>query len=470
MQPAYAIDNSHIDGVIQGGTVRTFFHNATQAHPASLSLDFNVLNDLSKSEFTAINPDFAIDTSTEPTHYNTRNCACYTRELPADAHTLIEGDCFSYKYPNAAVAEDGTTADILITFSNVNFYTPVRGSNDYRKYRTYDGWTSVAQGMIVRSGNHGNMHVGLKVDANIRIVDKSGNPIEGSFYFTINDIDVVRRGNSNYATLHSAYMYSDFDEQVLIQSGALSEAYITRAQDHKCVILDTDPSGPADANGLLFMPMITDDETYDSGFAVLADAGNGITVSVISGAGGWFSQSNGSRQYNKVDTILMTQPPMTFSLDISKTVGGNLGDKSKKWPFTLTLENEDGSPRTGVTPPPYITDWTETEPGVYTFALSHGENATLYALPDGIRYSISEGTAAGYEQKFTLTGGISGTGTETGVRSLTRNTKAAFTNTLEGGTPTGVMTGGSAGLLLLAAGLIGLLASAVLRIRRRRRA
>lgn len=87
-------------------------------------------------------------------------------------------------------------------------------------------------------------------------------------------------------------------------------------------------------------------------------------------------------------------------LDISKTVTGNLGDKSKYFEFKVTLTGEDGKTYAG----PYAVSGgsnssnpTEIElDDATTFLLKHGDTITIDNLPYGVNYTVTETAADGY--------------------------------------------------------------------------
>ena len=74
----------------------------------------------------------------------------------------------------------------------------------------------------------------------------------------------------------------------------------------------------------------------------------------------------------------------TGSLSVNKTVGGNEGDKTKAFNFTVTLNNETISGVYG--------EMTFTN-GVATFTLKHGESKTAIGLPVGVGYTVTEAEA-----------------------------------------------------------------------------
>lgn len=88
------------------------------------------------------------------------------------------------------------------------------------------------------------------------------------------------------------------------------------------------------------------------------------------------------------------------TLNISKTVTGNLGDKDKYFEFKVTLTGETGktygasyvvSGGSNSANPTIIKIGEET-----TFLLKHGDTISIANLPYGVNYTVTETPAAGY--------------------------------------------------------------------------
>ena len=125
------------------------------------------------------------------------------------------------------------------------------------------------------------------------------------------------------------------------------------------------------------------------------------------------------------------------SLTISKTVAGAMGDRDKPFDFQITV-TQDGTPVTGTFP---TSGETITLPNG-TFQLKHGESITIYGLPVGASYTISEPNAGkdGYTTKVATNNGSavdapdhSASGTVTDALQT-----VAFTNNRETDVNTGI--------------------------------
>lgn len=147
-------------------------------------------------------------------------------------------------------------------------------------------------------------------------------------------------------------------------------------------------------------------------------------------------------------------------LSISKTVAGNLGDKSKYFDFTVTLTGKEGKT---YTLPATITGGSDGSgkeenvaiSGTTTFKLKHGDTITIENLPEGVSYKVEEATPSDYK--------MNATGQE-GTMDAEAKT-AAFTNTKTGDIDTGVYLDNLPYILVFA----GVLAIAAVFIVRRRR-
>lgn len=116
------------------------------------------------------------------------------------------------------------------------------------------------------------------------------------------------------------------------------------------------------------------------------------------------------------------------TLNITKTVTGNLGDKTRYFKFTVTLNGEDGKTYAesyAVTGGSYEGNPVSIMIGESsTFYLKHDETLSIANLPYGVSYTVEEDTPDDYTVSKTNESGVIQTASVT----------AAFTNT-KGGTP-----------------------------------
>lgn len=135
-----------------------------------------------------------------------------------------------------------------------------------------------------------------------------------------------------------------------------------------------------------------------------------------------------------------------YSLKVSKTVTGNMGDKTKEFTFRLRLtEDKKGT----VAVPESLAYEKETvsgtavlsPEGTYDFTLCHGESIIFSEIPSGMVYEVTEldGKTAGYTVES-----VDASGTLNADKAVT------FTNTKNGIIPTSADTNGRIILVLVA--------------------
>lgn len=232
-------------------------------------------------------------------------------------------------------------------------------------------------------------------------------------------------------------------------------------------------AGAATANGAtgeitVALPEYTSVGVYEYTLQEVAGTTAGVTyygktiklvVTVVNGGNnnllriaGVHTESSGV----KSDTFENTYRAGT--LNVSKTVTGNLGDKNKYFEFKVTLTGENGKTYgdsyavTGGSKddnPKSIVIGQET-----TFMLKHGDTLSIANLPYGVTYTVTETAVTGYET--TKTG-------DSGTINAAEHT-AAFTNTKTGSIDTGVTTENLPYVLLI--GFV-VLAGAALLIKRK---
>lgn len=168
---------------------------------------------------------------------------------------------------------------------------------------------------------------------------------------------------------------------------------------------------------------------------------------------------------NKKDTFANTYEAGT--LNVTKTVAGNLGDQSKKFDFTVKFTKPDGkdvnskitATVAGVGATNFNIAWDDKGTYTYTFQLAHGQKASFANLPYGVTYTVTEAAAEGYTTKVgeTATSEVKGS-----IDAATQT--EAFTNTKTGEIDTGVTTENLPYVLLI--GFV-VLAGAALLIKRK---
>lgn len=176
-----------------------------------------------------------------------------------------------------------------------------------------------------------------------------------------------------------------------------------------------------------------------------SDAKYDMKVTVINGANpGTFAVQ--SISFNLADGTKSGVVANTYSagtLKVSKTVDGNLGDKTKYFEFKVTLTGVEGKTYAesfAVTGGSNDANPKTAKLGENTFLLKDGDTISIANLPYGVSYTVTETAANGYTT--TKTG-------ETGSINAAEQT-AAFINNKNGTVDTGVMLDSLPYILVLA--------------------
>lgn len=121
------------------------------------------------------------------------------------------------------------------------------------------------------------------------------------------------------------------------------------------------------------------------------------------------------------------------SLKVSKTVAGNLGDKTKYFEFKVTLTGEEGKTygdSYAITGGSYESNPTSATVGAETTVyLKDGETVSIANLPAGVTYTVTETAVEGYETAKS---------NDSGTISADEASEAKFTNTKSGDIDTGI--------------------------------
>ena len=280
-------------------------------------------------------------------------------QLQAGTYTSFDGNLFSFTYNGMATLQDGSSADVVITYSNMKIYL----SNEADP-TSYHGTRSIASGNMLITGTTGfnnlndtlkrqNSIYGLTIDAKIQVM-KDGQPVEGTFFYPMTDIDVVRGSGWHFGKLPNAAENGNFSERVQVNGGIMrdgkgygiyvpdadgkDEASEVQVKGYKPAI--TDLSG---ANQIeLFHPTASDNAagssgsegSFYSGFAAVVDNSQGLSLGLTS-SGGVVATTN---YYIKTFMLAGTAPdnnPIVHSIVATRTGGGTIQ--------TTTNGNLDGS-------------------------------------------------------------------------------------------------------------------------------
>ena len=245
-----------------------------------------------------------------------KNAVVYKSVTKADIGKSLPniGDCFQYRYINAATLPDGTKADILITYSDVNLYVSsyAGGADSIEGSADPGGKVIVAHGneldsyaIETENTQNSSWYVGVEQTLRAQVVyPGTTTPVANQdMLFWMNGITVLRGiaktdkdGKITWAATTNNYRripfsYPDkygFNEQIELTKSLLVDDIYYPAIDYKTAIADF-PSG-----NVLFYANGGVNGDYDTGFATAADAGSGAIVTYRAGTG-WNIKNGGSQ-------------------------------------------------------------------------------------------------------------------------------------------------------------------------------
>ncbi len=197
--------------------------------------------------------------------------------------------------------------------------------------------------------------------------------------------------------------------------------------------------------------LVTDNDTLTVKYTVYYGTDRNLTTAVA-------IRKGSSTTKLSADTPIVMQFN-TGNLDVSKSVQGNLGDKTKEFDITVTLNRAEGATygtTYTVTGDTDNANTTITAGGSATFHLHNGEHVQIANLPNGMTYTVTEGAYEGYTSHVSDPTAISTGDTKT----------VTVTNTKNGTIDTGVFLNNAPYLAILG----GVGAAAIIVINRRRHA
>lgn len=189
-----------------------------------------------------------------------------------------------------------------------------------------------------------------------------------------------------------------------------------------------------------------------------------ITVINVEGGkirvAGVHTESTGKTKSDKFDDNKYS----AGNLNVKKVVEGNLGDKNKKFDFTVIFTNNTGKEIKSTIAATvagrdatafegenkFDVEWDANKQYTYHFSLAHDETATFANLPYGVTYTVTEadytGDKGGYQAPTTVYSEDSGTHNTIDTASET----LTVTNTKTGDVDTGVILDNAPYMLMLA--------------------
>ena len=308
------------------------------------------------------------------------------------------GEIASFTYKDAATLDDGTTADLVVTYSNLhialqtNINRSFPSGTNFALFRGNMLFASLDQGSI---GN--NQRYGIQTDIKVQVKQNNA-VVPGSFYFSMSDIDVVRSGANSFEKLQGARNCNNYSEQIRLNGGYLTNAidgeemgvFIPGGTDdgrnnpsgYKCKI-----EVPANAPGsYLFRPQKSDNYSFElegmgridgtvyTGFVAAADNSTGLQMT------GWLAGGKGYtvRSYLMAGVDPDGEPlwhriraSTTLGGRIETTRGGNLNGLLNDHSHVYS-SNEFPLTGDGVTRAPYTLVYADGSYGCYTMTPEPG--------------------------------------------------------------------------------------------------
>ncbi len=147
-------------------------------------------------------------------------------------------------------------------------------------------------------------------------------------------------------------------------------------------------------------------EDCPTAYKPLTNAQNAVTETINSDEYKFYRQETVSA--TAYTYSLQNKKVPTYTLEVDKTVTGNLGSKSKDFNFVISFTDPDGKPMTGTGLRATFNGErnrtvTLNNDGTFTFTLSHGEKIVFEGLPKDTGYTLTEKQSDDYETKIIRT-------------------------------------------------------------------
>ena len=359
----------------------------------TISLDPGKLNINTNDNYIAeLTDNFEIGPKVDNRGDGTRTKKIINYMKPIPVGTTNLDDVLSLTFPDTATLEDGSKADVKITYSNITLENRSRTRNTDKGGVTIDtheieAGASFFRGNFVGVAFHTKddvrAYLGMTCDFKLEVLDKDGNVVDGTILFEVVDLDVANAFYENeFVDGDSVEPYSpsdyvekepDFREALMAKSGMVSPAYIPETNFLSISGEGTEDSG----NGIRFSSSKGDSDTLNSGFVALVENG---TVFKWWGSSGTTAHqgAEGSNFADGMGTALFTAKTIHI-LKCTTTKGGTI---SQDMTSAVTKPGDEGSVTAGAGST--VTYTFKPEPG-YELAkvLVDGEEVTPVQNEDG---------------------------------------------------------------------------------------
>lgn len=249
------------------------------------------------------------------------------------------GDIAAFTYKDAALLPDGSKGDVIITYSDIslpmqnNFgkhnnnstsntvvYSSFYGCDSTYAKKLYVGnlkdgytcsdfwgydsendrgyykkagvytigygywmytWNNIVRDARTASNSSHTTRYGLKMNIKIQVKDKSGKVVNGTYSFPLTDIDINRKGNSNFGQLYNYDNENYYSESIRVNSGVDKDGKIYIPGDiegnadkqYKATVVN-------EGNGVTFIGTNGDADpgTTYSGFVTVVDNKEGMNL------------------------------------------------------------------------------------------------------------------------------------------------------------------------------------------------
>lgn len=255
--------------------------------------------------------------------------------------TGFDNVSYDYRYSNAAILEDGTEADLIVNFSNIKMALQSGSGNGTYWYTISDGQSNNSSRSTLKypslkaETKNTQARYGLQADVTVKVVNEGTNdPVDGTFIYTVSNIDVSRHGEISYKNIPGAGTYVDDDnhdysnnnrgayepnyyysESVRVNSELASDIFIPGQDVYGVFIDDNGTFVGADLKG-----EATDSNSYSYGFAALGNAkGVSVTATGASIGGNYDSGDPRDGAKNKIISFMIGG----LSHDITSSSGDN---------------------------------------------------------------------------------------------------------------------------------------------------
>lgn len=291
-------------------------------------------------------------------------------------------------------------------------------------------------------------------------LEGSGSNAEETFTLVQDGAGVVKSGDATSAPALDTITGAKFNAGTATAEGVTGNITITLPEYTKVGVYEY---------------ILKEDSTNKTAGVSYFEGSIKLVVSVVNGTNGQLRvaavhtegyDAQGNYLGTKRDTFTNTY--VANNIAVTKTVEGNLGDKTKEFGFTIDFERADNeSAPTGIT---YTVDgvpntvaFGENGKAQVKFTLKNGQTLNFVNVPKSVKYTVTEDDytdmndpTKGYTTTVSVNGGNSTTSLTSNAQTMTEEAATvAFTNTKGATIDTGVILDNAPYIAMLAIVAIG---------------